>query len=255
MKPAVIVVGPDEIIWGRKVVIQALGSGRAINKVLIGVERGGSVDKIRALARQRKIPVENVHRQRLNGLTRGGVHQGVAALTAPRPYAQVEDILANAVAKAEPPLVLVLDQMEDPRNLGAAARTAAAAGAHGIVIPKRRAAPVTGVTEKAAAGALDQIPVARVTNLRRCLQDLKTAGLWTVGADMDGDSLYYERDLTGPIALVVGGEDRGLGRLLGRECDFIVRIPMKTGVASLNASVAASLLLYEVVRQRGQISR
>ena len=201
------------------------------------------------MAQRRRIPVENVERRQLDNLTSGLAPGGriyrPATLCAwmifwPRPQ------------RERTALILALAQVEDPRNLGAAARTAAAAGAHGLVIPLRRAAPITGAAEKAAAGALDHIPVARVTNLRRCLTDLKAAGLWVMGADMDGDSLYYETDLTDPVALVVGGEDKGLGRLIARECDFLVRIPMRPEITSLNTSVAASLLLYEAVRQRDQ---
>ena len=248
----VTTVEQEDLIWGRNVVTNALKSGRALNRALIGTERGGGMAAIRALAQERRILVENASRQRLDDLTGGAIHQGVVAFTAPRLYSDVADILARAEARGEPPLVVVLAHVEDPRNLGATARTAAAAGAHGIIIPMRRAAPITGVAEKAAAGALDHIPVARVVNLRRCLNDLKTAGLWAVGADMNGETLYFEADLTGPVVLVVGGEDKGLGRLLARECDFTVRIPLQSEVTSLNTSVAASLLLYEVVRQRRQ---
>ncbi|NMA55756.1 MAG: 23S rRNA (guanosine(2251)-2'-O)-methyltransferase RlmB [Firmicutes bacterium] len=245
-------MGQDKLIWGRNIVLDAIRANRTISKILIGVQGGRKIDEIRALAQRRRIPVENVERRQLDNLTSGLVHQGVVAFTVPRRYVHVDDILARAAARKEPPLILALAQVEDPRNLGAAARTAAAAGAHGLVIPLRRAAPITGAAEKAAAGALDHIPVARVTNLRRCLTDLKAAGLWVMGADMDGDSLYYETDLTDPVALVVGGEDKGLGRLIARECDFLVRIPMRPEITSLNTSVAASLLLYEAVRQRDQ---
>lgn len=245
-------MGQDELIWGRNVVTNALKAGRALNRILIGAERGGAVAVIRDLAKEHRIPVEEVDRHRLDDLTGGAKHQGIVALTAPRTYVDIPDILARAKALGEPPLVLMLAHVEDPRNLGAAARTAAAAGAHGIIIPARRAAPITGVAEKAAAGALDQIQVARVVNLVRSLQELKRAGLWAVGADMAGEKLYFDSDLTGPLVLVVGGEDKGLGRLLARECDYTVRIPMQSEVTSLNTSVAASLLLYEVVRQRIQ---
>lgn len=245
-------VGQDELIWGRNVVVSALKAGRGLNRIFIGAQRGRDLAVIRKLAKERRIPVENANRQQLDQLTDNAKHQGVVAFTAPRSYVDIPEILARAKTAGEPPLVLMLAHVEDPRNLGATARTAAAAGAHGIIIPVRRAAPVTGVAEKAAAGALDKIPVARVVNLTRCLQDLKAAGLWAAGADMQGEQLYFEADLTGPLVLVVGGEDKGLGRLLASECDFRVRIPMDEKVASLNTSVAASLLLYEVVRQRMQ---
>ncbi|MGI6129472.1 MAG: 23S rRNA (guanosine(2251)-2'-O)-methyltransferase RlmB [bacterium] len=243
-------MGQDELIWGRNVVASALESGRALNKILLGSDSGRDIARIRALAKKRQIPVENTNRRRLDDLTGGVKHQGVVALASPHVYAEASDILARAKAQNEPPLILMLANVEDPRNLGAAARTAAAAGVHGIIIPTRRAAPVTAVAAKAAAGALDHVPVARVVNLARLLGELKSSGLWAVGADMEGDKLYFDVDLTGPLVVVVGGEDKGLGKLLARECDHIVRIPMQPKVPSLNTSVAASLLLYEVVRQR-----
>lgn len=250
------IVGQEgELIWGRNVVINALRSGRPLNKIFLGADSSRSIGEIRALANERRIPVEDAHRRRLDDLTGGAKHQGVAALVAPRSYVEVADILARAQALNEPPLILMLAHVEDPRNLGAAARSAAAAGAHGIIIPLRRAAPITGAAEKASAGALDEIPVARVVNLTRSLQELKNSGLWAVGADMQGEKLYFDVDLTGPLVLVVGGEDKGLGKLLAKECDQVVRIPMQPKVPSLNTSVAASLLLYEAVRQRIMMCR
>lgn len=246
----------SEVIWGRNVVLTALKAGRPLNKILLAAGgHGRDVAEIRAQARARGVPVEEVDRRRLNQLAGEGSHQGVLALAAPRPYASVADLLTQVTAKGEVPLFLLLAHVEDPRNLGAAARSAAAAGAHGLIIPSRRAAAVTAAAEKAAAGALESLPVARVGNLHQTLRELKDAGLWVVGADMDGEQLYYEADLSGPLVLVVGGEDKGLGPLLRRECDLTVRIPMVGPVPSLNVAVAASLLLYEVLRQRRVQSR
>jgi 23S rRNA (guanosine2251-2'-O)-methyltransferase len=241
----------SEAIWGRNVVLSALRSQRPINKILIASGgHGRELTLIRELARTQGIPVEEADRRRLDDLASGGRHQGVLALAAPRPYVEVADLLEKARRAGELPLILILAHVEDPRNLGAAARSAAAAGAHGLIIPARRAAQVTAAAEKAAAGALDFLPVARVGNLAHCLGELKAEGLWVVGADMDGEKVYYDADLTGPLAVVVGGEDKGLGPLLKRECDLTVRIPLVGPVPSLNTAVAASLLLYEILRQR-----
>ncbi|HHV56550.1 MAG TPA: 23S rRNA (guanosine(2251)-2'-O)-methyltransferase RlmB [Firmicutes bacterium] len=246
----------NETIWGRNVVLSALKAGRPLNKILLSTGgRGREVAAIREAARAQGVPVEEVDRRRLDQLAGGGHHQGVLALAAPRAYREVEDLLARARAAGEDPLLVLLAHVEDPRNLGAIARSAAAAGAHGLIIPGRRAAPITAAADKAAAGALDFLPVARVTNLARTLDELKAAGLWSVGADIDGEQVYFDADLSGPLVLVIGGEDKGLGVLLKRECDLTVRIPLLGPVPSLNAAVAASLLLYEVLRQRGVRSR
>jgi 23S rRNA (guanosine2251-2'-O)-methyltransferase len=244
-------VSEAELIWGRNVVIAALKGGRSLNKVLLAMgSHGRTVAEIRALAREMGVPVEEIDRRRLDQLAQGANHQGVLALVAARQYVEVTDLLVQARAARQDPLLVLLAHVEDPRNLGAIARSAEAAGAHGLIIPARRAAGVTGTAEKAAAGALEHLPVARVGNLAQCLQRLKGEGLWAIGADMAGEQLYFDADLTGPVVLVVGGEDKGLGTLLKRECDLTVRIPMLGTVPSLNAAVAASLLLYEVVRQR-----
>ncbi|HHY91783.1 MAG TPA: 23S rRNA (guanosine(2251)-2'-O)-methyltransferase RlmB [Firmicutes bacterium] len=244
-------VSRDETIWGRNVVLEALRAGRPFNKILLSPGgRGKEVAAIREEARLRGVPVEEVDRRRLDQLAEGGNHQGVLALAAARAYVEVEDLVARARAAGEAPLLVLLAHVEDPRNLGAAARSAAAAGAHGLIIPGRRAAQVTAAAEKAAAGALEYLPVARVNNLAQCLKELKVAGLWVVGADMEGEQVYFDADLSGPLVVVVGGEDKGLGTLIKRECDFTVRIPLIGPVPSLNVAVAASLLLYEVLRQR-----
>lgn len=241
----------DEHIIGRNPVLEALRAGRPVHKLLIA--RGateGSIRQIRAMAREQGIPVQEVDRARLDALTGGQAHQGVMAQVAAQAYAALEDILERARAAGEDPLVLVLDRIEDPQNLGSLLRSCDAAGVHGVIIPERRAAGVTPVVAKVSAGAVEYVPVARVTNLARTLEDLKVAGLWVCGADQDGAELYHRARLTGPLAVVVGGEGQGLGRLVAERCDFRVRIPMRGKVNSLNAAVAGAILLYEVRRQR-----
>ena len=196
--------------------------------------------------------VQEVDRRRLDELSlTNGAHQGVIAFVTPYSYVEIEDILARASEKDEPPFVIVLDEITDPHNLGSIIRTAESCGAHGIIIPKRRAVGLTPTVIKASAGAVEFIPIAKVTNISSTLESLKKHGLWVVGADMDGE-LYTSKDLTGPIALVIGSEGKGLGRLVKEKCDFLVRIPQKGKISSLNASVAAGVLMYEIVRQRGQ---
>jgi 23S rRNA (guanosine2251-2'-O)-methyltransferase len=196
------------------------------------------------------VPVERVARAALERLADGTPHQGVAALPAASAYAPAGSVLAHAVVAAEPVFILVVDGVEDPRNLGSLLRSAEAAGAHGAVVPERRAAGLTTAAVKASAGAVAHLPVERVTNISRYLANLKDAGVWIVAADPDGDREVYDVDLTGPVAVVVGGEGAGLHRLVREACDFAVRLPMRGEVQSLNASVAGALLLYEVVRQR-----
>lgn len=241
----------EEFVAGRNSVLETLKSGRAVNKVLVAKgERHGSLREIIGLARSLGLVVQEVEPAKLAELTGGLRHQGVAALVAPVAYAEVEDILAKAQALGEPPFIVFLDELEDPHNLGAILRTADAAGAHGVLIPKRRSAPLSATVAKTSAGAVEYVPVARVGNVVQTIESLKKAGLWVAGADMDGDRNYYQADLSGPLLLVVGGEGRGLGRLTKEACDFLVRIPMRGRITSLNASVACSLLLYEVFRQR-----
>lgn len=241
----------SERIVGRNPVMEALRAGRPIHKLLVA--RGaqeGSIRQIRGLARERGILVQEVDRARLDELAAGQNHQGVVAQAAAREYATVDEILDRARERGEDPFVLLLDGIEDPQNLGSLLRTCDACGVHGVIIPERRSAGVTPVVAKVSAGAVEYVPVAQVTNLARTLDQLKAAGLWIVGADMDGRELHYQARLTGPLGVVVGGEGKGLGRLVGEKCDFKVRIPMRGQVNSLNAAVAGAILLYEVRRQR-----
>jgi 23S rRNA (guanosine2251-2'-O)-methyltransferase len=241
----------QEFIAGRNSVLEALKSGRPVNKVLVAKgERQGSLREIVGQAKTRGLIVQEVDAAKLTDLTGGLRHQGVVAMVPPVAYAEVEDILAKARSLGEPPFIVLLDELEDPHNLGAILRTCDAAGAHGVLIPKRRSAPLSAVVAKTSAGAVEYVPVARIGNVVQAIEALKKEGLWVVGADMDGDRPYYEADLKGPVLVVVGGEGRGLSRLAKEACDFLVRIPMKGQITSLNASVACSLLLYEVYRQR-----
>jgi len=240
-----------EIIFGRNSVAEALKSGRSINKVLIAKgPRQGSVKEIIGDARGMGLIVQEVEPAKLDELADGQRHQGIVALAAPVTYVEVEDILAIAEEKNEPPFIVLLDELEDPHNVGAILRTADAAGVHGVLIPKRRSCPISGTVAKTSAGAVEYVPVARIGNVNQTLKQLKAAGLWVVGADMDGDKEYYDTDLKGPMVVVIGSEGKGIGRLTKEQCDFLVRIPMKGKINSLNASVACSLLLYEILRQR-----
>ena len=243
----------EDVIAGRNSVGEALKSGRPLNKLLIAKgERQGSLRELAGIAKDKGILVQEVEPQRLAQLAPGQRHQGVVAMASPVEYAEVEDILAAAEAKGEAPLRVVLDELEDPHNLGAVLRSVDAAGAHGVIIPKRRSCPLSTTVAKTSAGAVEYVPVARVANLAQTLDKLKKAGVWVAGCDMDGTENYFEASLKGPLALVIGGEGRGLGRLVKEHCDFLVRIPMQGHVNSLNASVACSLVLYEAVRQRLQ---
>ena len=243
----------EDVIAGRNSVGEALKSGRPLNKLLIAKgERQGSLRELAGIAKDKGILVQEVEPQRLAQLAPGQRHQGVVAMASPVEYAEVEDILAAAESKGEAPLIVVLDELEDPHNLGAVLRTVDAAGAHGVIIPKRRSCPLSTTVAKTSAGAVEYVPVARVANLAQTLDKLKKAGVWVAGCDMDGTENYFEASLKGPLALVIGGEGRGLGRLVKEHCEFLVRIPMQGHVNSLNASVACSLVLYEAVRQRLQ---
>lgn len=240
-----------EWVAGRNSVMEVLKSGRAVNKILLAKgERQGAVREIVALARSRGLVVQEVEMAKLDAMTGGLRHQGILATLPPVAYAEVEDILAKAAQPGETPFLVLLDELEDPHNVGAILRTADAAGVHGVLMPKRRSCPLSATVAKTSAGAVEYVPVARIGNVAQTLEQLKQAGMWVVGADMDGDKEYYEADLTGPIVVVVGSEGRGMSRLTKEHCDFVVRIPMLGQINSLNASVACSLLLYEVVRQR-----
>lgn len=241
----------DELtIEGRNAVIEALRSGKTIDKlfVLDGCQ-DGPVRTILREAKKQDTIIQFVSNERLAQLSETGKHQGVIAYAAAYEYAQVEDMLKLAEEKNEPPFLFVLDGIEDPHNLGAMIRTAHQAGAHGVIIPKRRAVGLTATVARTSAGAINYIPVAKVTNVAQTIEQLKEKGIWFVCADMEGQ-IMYQLDLKGPIGLVIGSEGEGVGRLVREKCDFMAAIPMKGKIDSLNASVAAGVLAYEIVRQR-----
>ena len=241
----------DGIIEGRNAVTEAIRAGVSIDKIyLLKGEGDSALGHIASAAREQGVVVVNTDRRKLDAMSRTHAHQGVIALAAVRAYASVDDILAAAAAKNEPPLIVVCDELSDPHNLGAVIRTADAAGAHGVIIPKRRSAGLTAVVAKTSAGAVAHVPVARVPNLPALLRELKEAGVWVFGAAAEGTASLYHADLKGPAAIVIGSEGDGMGRLVRENCDFIVSIPMRGKINSLNASAAAAVLLYEAVRQR-----
>lgn len=238
------------VIEGRNAVLEAYRSGRTVDKlfVLDGCQDG----PVRTIVREAKKHgslINFVSRERLNQLTQTGKHQGVIAYAAAYDYSDIEDMFKLASERGEDPFLILLDGIEDPHNLGAIIRTANVAGAHGVIIPKRRAAGLTATVAKTSAGALNYTPVAKVTNLAKTIDELKEKGMWFVCADMDGD-LMYDLNLTGPVGLVIGSEGEGVSRLVREKCDFIAGIPMKGEITSLNASVAGGILVYEIVRQR-----
>jgi len=241
----------DGLIEGRNAVIEALRAGTAIDKIYLAKgESDAALGHIASTARGKGIVVTEADRRKLDGMSRTKAHQGVIAIAAVREYASVEDILNAAREKGEAPLIVVCDELSDPHNLGAVIRTAECAGAHGVIIPKRRSAGLTAIVGKTSAGAVSYLPVARVPNLPALLRELKDAGLWIFGAAAEGSTSLYEADLKGPAAIVIGSEGDGLGRLVREGCDFLVSIPMKGRINSLNASAAAAVVLYEAVRQR-----
>lgn len=239
-------------IEGRNAVIEAYRAGRPIDKLFIldGCQ-DGPILTIKREAKAKQTPVKSVTKERLDQLSETGKHQGVIAYAAAYEYATVEEILDNARQKGEAPFLFLLDNIEDPHNLGAIIRTANLAGAHGVIVPKNRAAGLTAVVAKTSAGALNFTPVARVTNLAKTIEELKKEGIWFVCADMGGTTMY-DLNLKGPIGLVIGNEGEGVGRLVKEKCDMVASIPMKGDIDSLNASVAAGVLAYEIVRQRLQ---
>ena len=242
----------SEQIEGRNAVLEAFRSGKCVDKLFIldGCQ-DGPVRTIAREARKTDTIINYVSKERLDQLSETRAHQGVIAQVAAYEYATVEDILAKAEEKGEPPFIFLLDNVEDPHNLGAIIRTANLAGAHGVIIPKRRAVGLTSTVAKTSAGAINYTPVAKVTNLVRTIEELKEKGIWFVCADMGGDTMY-QLNLTGPIGLVIGNEGEGVSRLVREACDFTASIPMKGDIDSLNASVATGVLAYEIVRQRFQ---
>lgn len=242
----------SEQIEGRNAVLEAFRSGKCVDKLFIldGCQ-DGPVRTIAREARKKDTIISYVAKERLDQLSETGAHQGVIAQVAAYEYASVEDILAKAREKGEDPFIFILDNIEDPHNLGAIIRTANLAGAHGVIIPKRRAVGLTSTVAKTSAGALNYTPVAKVTNLGHTIDELKEQGMWFVCADMGGETMY-NLNLTGPIGVVIGNEGEGVSRLIREKCDFVASIPMKGDIDSLNASVAAGVLGYEIVRQRLQ---
>lgn len=241
-------------IIGINPVLEALRAGRPIRRLLIAEHRrrDRELQEILRRARERGIEARFVGRDALDREVPGARHQGVLAIATAKQYAELDDLLRIPADKGEAPLILVLDGVEDPRNLGAIIRTADAAGVHGVIIPERRAAGLTDTVAKAAAGALEHVPVAKVTNISHTLEELKKAGLWIVGAEAGGSQLLWDADLARPIALVLGGEDRGVRRLVREHCDYLLSLPLRGSISSLNVSVAAGVLLYEVLRQRSR---
>ncbi|HIX84080.1 MAG TPA: 23S rRNA (guanosine(2251)-2'-O)-methyltransferase RlmB [Candidatus Megamonas gallistercoris] len=241
----------EDILLGRNAVREAIKSGRSINRILIAEgSHGGSISEIINLAKERHLVLQSISTDKLDMLCGGQRHQGVAAYAAPVDYVELDDILNLAKDRGEDPFLILLDELEDPHNLGAILRTADAVGAHGILIPKHRSCPLSSVVAKTSAGAVEYVPVARIGNVSQTLENLKKQGLWVAGADMDGTENYYEANLTGPIVLVIGSEGHGVSRLTKEACDFVVKIPMRGKVNSLNASNAAAILAYEILKQR-----
>ena len=243
--------GADGLIEGRNAVIEALRSGAAIDKVYIAKgETDAALGHIAARAKEAGAVVVNADRRKLDFMSRTHSHQGVIAISAVREYVEVEDILQKAREKGENPLIVVCDELSDPHNLGAVIRTAECAGAHGVIIPKRRSAGLTAVVAKTSAGAVAYVPVARVPNLTRTLRELKEQGVWVFGTAAEADTPLYQAELKGPAAIVIGSEGTGMSRLVEEQCDFRLSIPMRGQINSLNASAAAAIVLYEAVRQR-----
>ena len=241
----------DGVIEGRNAVIEALRAGTAIDKIYLAKgDTDSALGHIANTARANGVVVVNADRRKLDEMSRTHAHQGVIAVAAVRAYASIEDIFQRAEEREEAPLIVICDELSDPHNLGAVIRTAECAGAHGVVIPKRRSAGLTAIVAKTSAGAVSHIPVARVPNLTALMKELQKRGVWIFGAEMNGNTSLYEADLKGPAAIVIGSEGSGMSRLVAETCDFTVSIPMKGKINSLNASAAAAILLYEAVRQR-----
>ena len=244
-------IGTDglEVVAGRNPVVEVLSGERDVERIFIADGSEGSVSKIVALAREQGVIVDFVPKEKIDAMAPGVKHQGVVAKVSEYKYAEMEDVFARAEASGEDPFIIILDEISDPHNLGAIIRTAECAGAHGVVIPKRRAASLTQTVALSAAGAIENMPVVQVTNLARTIEELQAKGVWVGAADMDGET-YYEANLTGPIAIVIGNEGKGVGRLVKEKCDFVLSIPMYGKINSLNASNAAAILMYGIRRAR-----
>lgn len=251
-KPEQVNENVENIVEGKNPVIEALKSDTTVEKIFIakGGEKEGPIKLIQALAKEKGVPVIEVDKKKLDDMSIIKVHQGVVAVISPYEYSTVDEILDYAKEKGEDPFVILLDEIEDPHNLGSIIRSANIFGAHGVIILKRRSALVTPTVIKASAGAAMHTKIAKVTNLTQTIKELKDRGLWIIGTDMDGE-VSYRSNLKGPVGIVVGSEGRGMSRLVKENCDIIVKIPMQGQVNSLNASVAAGVIMYEVTRQRG----
>ena len=242
---------PENMLEGRNAVTEALSAGRTIDKLFVADgDTDRALARICAMAKQAGTVVVPTDRRKLDYMSATGAHQGVIAMVAAHDYASIDDILKKAQDAGEPPLIVICDELSDPHNLGAIIRTAECAGAHGIIIPKRRSVGLTAVVGKASAGALEYMPVARVSNITAAIDTLKKAGVWVYGTAAEGDTTLYKADLKSAAAIVIGNEGEGMSRLVSERCDFKVSIPMKGSISSLNASAAAAIMLYEAVRQR-----
>lgn len=246
----------DDQIEGRNSVLELLESGKDINKIYVTRgEKHGSINKILAIAKERKIIVVEKDKRQMDEMAQEENYQGVIAIVPPFEYVEISDILEDAKEKNEDPFVLILDGIEDPHNLGSIIRTAETAGVHGIIIPKRRAASVNSTVNKASAGAVEHMKIARVTNISDSIDELKKAGLWICGTDINSEKYYYNQDLTGPLGIVIGNEGKGISEKVKKNCDFNVKIPMRGKVTSLNASVSTGIIVYEAVKQRIVVSK
>ena len=241
----------DDQIEGRNSVLELLESGKDVNKIFVTRgEKHGSINKILGIAKERKIIVVEKDKKQKDEMAQEENYQGVIAIVPPFEYVEISDILEVAKERNEDPFVIVLDGIEDPHNLGSIIRTAETAGVHGVIIPKRRAVSVNSTVNKASAGAVEHMKIARVTNISDAIEELKKAGLWVCGTAVDTNKYYYNQDLTGPLAIVIGNEGKGIGEKVKKNCDFLVKIPMKGKVQSLNASVSTGIVVYEAVKQR-----
>jgi 23S rRNA (guanosine2251-2'-O)-methyltransferase len=241
----------DDQVEGRNSVLELLESGKDINKIYVTKrEKHGSINKIIAIAKEKKIIIVEKDKKQMDEMAQTENYQGVIAIVPPYEYCEIEDILEEAKNRNEEPFVLILDGIEDPHNLGSIIRTAETAGVHGIIIPKRRAVAVNSTVNKTSAGAVEHVKIARVTNITDALDKLKQAGLWICGTDVATDKYYYNQDLTGPLGIVIGNEGAGISEKVKKNCDFLVKIPMKGKVESLNAAVSTGIVIYEAVKQR-----
>lgn len=242
----------NDRLEGRNPIIEALKAGKTIDKLFVlKGKREGSIFQIIAMAKENGVVIQEVEKTKLDEMSRTHSHQGVIAFVSEHSYVDVEDILVAASKKGEQPFIIILDEITDPHNLGSVLRSANASGAHGVIIPKRRSVGLSAIVAKSSAGAIEYVPVAKVSNIAQTIDYLKKQGIWVIGTDADGSKVYYNTELKGPIAIVIGSEGEGMGRLVKEKCDYLVKIPMKGEITSLNAGVAAAILMFEVSKQRG----